>query len=453
MLRAHGGQGLAALAVLVNVWTGGAGGAVAGAPAGGPPGAQAGLTPVPTAAAALPMTGRAVPELAGLDAMMGAVMTRWSLPGGQLAVARDGRLVLNRGYGLGDVESNAPVEPTALFRIASTSKPITVVAILGLLEEGRLSLDDRAFRLLDDLAPPVHAAVEPRLYDITIRDLLQHTGGWDSSKSRDPQYQPWTYQAAAILGVPAPPSAVDIIRVMLPVPLDFPPGTRTAYSNFGYNVLGRVIERASGLSYGEYTQARVLTPAGITNMRLGRTRLADRAPGEVRYYGPPGQALQPSVFAGEGYVPFAYGEFYMEAMDAHGGWLATASDLVRFATAVDGQRGPALLRPDTVDLMLHTPLPLAADPGSAGAGNARAASGLGWVVQQDAGGLSWSHTGALEGSNASWLIRRPDGLTVAWVFNSLPEDVGGFFQAAIPASMTAIDAVSVWPTHDLFAAP
>ena len=159
------------------------------------------------------------------------------------------------------------------------------------------------------------------------------------------------------------------------------------------------------------------------------------------------------MFAGEGYVPFAYGEFFMEAMDAHGGWLATASDLVRFATAVDGQRGPALLRPDTVDLMLHTPIPQAADAGGAGAGNERAASGLGWGVQPDAGGRSWSHAGALIGSSASWLIRRPDGLTVAWVFNSVPEDMGAFFQAAIPATMAAIDAVGVWPTHDLFAAP
>src|SRR4051812_42019309 len=356
MLRAHGREALVALIVLASVWTGGAGGAAAGARGGGSPGGQAGPTPVPAAAAALPMTGRAAPELAGLDAMMGALMTRWSLPGGQLAVARDGRLLLNRGYGLGDVEGNSPVEPTALFRIASTSKPFTVVAILALLDEGRLSLDDRAFRLLDDLPPPAHAAVEPRLYDITIKDLLQHAGGWDSSKSPDPQYVPWTYQAAGILGIPAPPSAVDIIRGMLPVPLDFTPGTRTAYSNFGYNVLGRVIERASGLPYGEYVQARVLAPAGIADMRLGRTRLAERAPGKVRYYSPPGQALQPSVFVGEGYVPFAYGGFYMEAMDSHGGWLASASDLVRFATAVDGQRGPALLRPDTVDLMLHAPI-------------------------------------------------------------------------------------------------
>src|SRR3954468_13214453 len=113
MLRAHAGQALVALVVLASVWSGGAGGAVAGAPGGGPPGAQADPTPVPAAAAALPMTGQAVPELAGLDAMMGALMTRWSLPGGQLAVARDGRLLLNRGYGLADVEGNAPVEPTA----------------------------------------------------------------------------------------------------------------------------------------------------------------------------------------------------------------------------------------------------------------------------------------------------------------------------------------------------
>jgi N-acyl-D-amino-acid deacylase len=89
--------------------------------------------------------------------------------------------------------------------------------------------------------------------------------------------------AAASVGLADPAEAATIVRFMLGEPLDFDPGTRQAYSNFGFNVLGRVIEHVSGQPYGAYVRNHVLSPAGITRMRLGRTRLADRAPGEVHY--------------------------------------------------------------------------------------------------------------------------------------------------------------------------
>ena len=124
-----------------------------------------------------------------------------------------------------------------------------------------------------------------------------------------------------------------------------------------------------------------------------------------------------------------YGGIYIEALDAHGGWIASAEDLVRFVTAVDGQRGPALLAPATVQAMLDTPLPPPAEGGSAGAGNAQPTSGLCWVVRPEDGGVSWSHAGALENMCASWLIRTPDGLALAFVTNTLPplSDIGAFF--------------------------
>ncbi len=78
--------------------------------------------------------------------------------------------------------------------------------------------------------------------------------------------------------------------------------------------------------------------------------------------------MVPSAFPGEGYAVPAYGGTYLEALDAHGGWIASAEDLVRFVTAVDGQRGPALLAPATIQAMLDTPQPPPAAGGSAGAG-------------------------------------------------------------------------------------
>ena len=396
-----------------------------------------------------PSTGREVPELAAFDQVIQQTMARWGLVGGALALSRDGRLVFSRGYGLADVAANQPFEPTSLCRIASDTKPITAVAILRLVEDGHLSLDDSAFAFLDDLKPPANASVDPRLADVTIQHLLQHTGGWDSARSFDPQYPPFTFWAAGVLGIDAPPSAEQIIRFMMSQPLDFAPGTRYAYSNFGYNVLGRIVERRSGTTYAEYVQQQVLAPAGITDMRLGRTRAEERAPGEVAYVNLPGQALVPSVYPGVGYVPFAYGGYCLEALDAHGGWIATAEDQIRFATAVDGQRGQALLQPETVELMLHTPLPQ--EVGAEAAGSSRAVSGLGWAVEPTDGGLSWGHTGALEGTCASWIVRRPDGTAISFIFNSLATDYAGFFGDVTPALSRTADAIPAWPTFDLFA--
>jgi N-acyl-D-amino-acid deacylase len=406
-------------------------------------------SPQPT----FPATGQPVPELSAVEAVMRDLMARWQLPGGQMALAKDGHLVLNRGYGLADVERGEPVQPTSLFRIASVSKAITAVAVLRLVDAGQLTLDETVFPMLA-FAPPPHATMDPRLASITVQDLLVHAGGWDSAQSFDPQGLPFSRMAAAMVGLDDPAEAATIVRFMLGEPLDFAPGTRQAYSNFGFNVLGRVIEHVSGLSYEAYVRDHVLTPAGITGMRLGRTRLADRAPGEVRYYAPPGQAQTWSVFWGEGFAPFAYGgSTYLEALDAHGGWIASAADLVRFATAVDGQRGPALLAPETVRAMITTPRPPTEAPSTGYPGvTAEVTAGLGWDMIPEAGGVAWSRVGALIGSTAAWVHRQPDGVAIAFAVNSLPPDYNAFLNEAITALGQAVDAVGTWPEGDLFLA-
>jgi N-acyl-D-amino-acid deacylase len=182
-------------------------------------------------------------------------------------------------------------------------------------------------------------------------------------------------------------------------------------------------------------------------MAIGGTTLADRLDGEVRYYSPAGLDPRTSVFPGEGFVPVGYGFFYMPALDAHGGWIASAHDLIRFALAIDGRRGTALLAPETVTVMETTARPPSA---AAGAGNVEGGFGLGWnsAVQDD--GYQWSHSGALEGSNCSWLVRKPDGTTLAFVFNSLPTDFAGFFGEILPALQELLANQTAWPDTDLF---
>src|SRR5262249_50375933 len=147
--------------------------------------ASVGESPVPT-------TGVFIPELEGFDEVMRRIVTRWEIPGAQLAVAKDGQLKLNHGYGYADFELAQVVQLESRFRIASVTKPITGVAILKLIQDGKLKLDDKAFVILDNLKAPAGAEEDPRLNEITIQNLLQHTGGWDSSRSFDPQYPPFS---------------------------------------------------------------------------------------------------------------------------------------------------------------------------------------------------------------------------------------------------------------------
>lgn len=396
-------------------------------------------------------TGQAHPTFAGFDALLTDAMTRWSIPGGQLAIGRDDRLVYSRGYGVASVEDREPVALTSRFRIASTSKPLTGVAILILVDAGLLTLDTPVFPLLA-LKPASNAPRDPRIDRITVEHLLVHAGGWDSATTGvDPQYVPWTLLASHTLNAENPASAETIVQFMQSQPLDFDPGTQSAYSNLGFNILGRVIEHVSGMGYEEFVVEKILQPAGITSMAIGGTTLAERLPDEVRYYSPPGLDTRPSVYPGAGYVPVGYGSYYLRSLDAHGGWIATAEDLIRFAMAIDGRRGPALLTPQSVTAMSSTPRPPST---SAGAGNSDGGFGLAFnsaasSIVRD--GWDWTHSGALEGSNASWLLRTADGTTAAFVFNSLPSDYVGFFSQVIPGLQAALAAITTWPTADLFA--
>jgi N-acyl-D-amino-acid deacylase len=400
--------------------------------------AFAGTMAVPAA----PMTGDAVPELIAFDQQIAEIMEKWKIPGGQIAIARDGKLVMSRGYGYADAESKRLVYPDSLFRIGSVSKTLTTVAVLKLVENGKLRLHDKVFDILSDLKPPRSAPVDSRLGEITVQNLLQHSGGCDGEKSYHPLELPWSRTAAATFGVKDPPDCTTVIRYMLGVPLDFDPGTKVAYSNFGYCILGRVIERTIARngrpsSYDHYVRSAVLAPAGVKDMRLAGTRASERATKEVRYYGEPGRPNVPSVYPGEGFVPFAYGGLYILATDASGGWIGSAEDLVRFATAIDGQRAPALLSPESIRTMLSTPIPAGDNP--------TAPVGLCWTVARRENGVDFWHIGGIADSNANWLVRTHSGAALAVNFNSLPKDHSGFYRQVIPTLLERLESVKRWP--------
>ena len=356
-------------------------------------------------------------------------------------MSKDGRLLLAKGYGLAHVGSGDTVEPDSLFRVASISKPITAIAVLQLVEAGHLYLDERAFQILDDIEPRRGTSPDPRIGDITVRHLLQHSAGWDRDVSFDPMWRAGTIERE--LGVPKPVSCRDVIVFMLGRPLDFEPGSRYAYSNFGYCLLGRIIEEKTGMSYEEYVKRSVLEPMGITRMSIGGTLPEDRAEGEVTYYGFPGQRKTRSVLPGTpDLVPWPYGGFHLDMMDAHGGWVASAIDLVRFITSVDGSRGPRVLEPETVALMVE-------HPGSPLWRNSFYHYGMGWLVRPVGDEANWWHDGSLPGTT-SLLVRTHHGYAWSVVLNSRPLDWPKFGLEVDKLMWLAVQRVSRWPSEDLF---
>jgi len=359
----------------------------------------------------IPTTGDYQFSMGRFDRIMIQLIEKWDMPGGALAVVQDGEILLARGYGYADIKNEELVQPDSLFRIASISKPITAAAVLKLVEEGKLDLDTPAFQLLDDLQPPEGADVDQRIDEITVRHLLEHAGGWDRNISFDPMFM--AREIAKEMGVPPPANCPTIIRYMLGQPLDFNPGSQYAYSNFGYCVLGRVIEKVSGQPYETYVQTAILEPIGIDEMRLGHSLLEDHAEGEVHYYAREPDQTESVFPEGRKPVSWPYGGFYLEAMDAHGGWIASATDLARFASALEDGNPQAILNSQSLELMLSRPeIPI-----WEGVSNYYA---LGWQVRPSMMSATLWHAGSLPGTT-TMLYRTSDGLVWAALFNSHPD--------------------------------
>lgn len=398
-----------------------------------------------TALAIRAQTGTAVPGLAGFDNVMQEFLRKYRLPGAALAVSKDNRLVLARGYGFADRELRIPVQPDSLFRIGSISKPVTVMTALRLVQDGRLSLDAPILPLLGREIVPPDSIRDARWNQITVRHLMQHSGGWDAGETFDPLT---SYELLDALGLSLPlrrPVTRDqVIRMMASIPLQFTPGTRQVYSNFGMMLLGRLIEKVTGTPYEELVQSMALAPMGIQRMAVGRALPSQRRLGEVEYYDdPPVPEDLPAIYPGIGeFAPAPDGGgFYMEIIEGAGAWIASPVELLRFLNGVDGRIAPALLRPDLIREMTARP----AFDTSRGS-----YIGLGWAVDR-ANGIEFGHNGAIQGTYAIAVRSTVAGVSFAVTLNTYPYSET-FEQELLTALAGVALSVTQWPASDEFAA-
>ena len=381
------------------------------------------------------VTGIDVPALANFDQTLKTYMQKHGISSGALAVTYKGRLIMAHGYTWRD--ANFTTQPVSVFRIASVSKPITAVAVLKLIQDGKLRLDTHITDILT-FTPPAGKSVDPRLKDITVAHLLYHQGGWDIDQlGYDPMFSDLRISKA--IGVSLPISQANIITYMSGEPLSFNPGTKYAYSNYGYMLLGRIIEAVSNQSYETYIQQNVLQPLGISHTQLGRTLPENRLPNEVTYHS---DWKNVSVFDGKTSVFWPDGGWNLENMDSHGGWVSTVIDMAQFEASFDNPKNNPILGQEMINLMFN------AHPGTTG----ERYYAMGWeIVRWDGNKNTW-HTGSLDGT-LSLMVRRFDGVDWFVVFNerdSKSDPTGDSYWEIDGLLHTAADTVKKWPSHDLF---
>ncbi|MBF8187576.1 beta-lactamase family protein [Nonomuraea sp. K274] len=382
----------------------------------------------PAFAATVQTAGVAPAALVGFDNVLKTYIVERGISCAQLAITKNGKLVLARAYRYSDDPSVPKFTPTSLFRIASLSKHITAVAIMRLAQDGKLSLGTSVATLLG-----LSTTADARLANVTVWRLLQHTGGWDRDISGDYLYN-MDHTISRSLGVSLPITRDHIIQYACGRPLDFAPGSMYAYSNYGYMLLGMIVEKASGMAYESYVQQKILAPVGITRLRLGRTLKAQAAPGEVVYES--AQTSKTVTDASGTIVPAPYGGFSMENRGPGGGWLASAVDLVRFARILDAPG--TVLNATSIGRMVAKPEIGVTESGSW--------YGAGLWVRQVTGHLNTWHSGGLPGTY-TYTARLQNGFTYAALFNRNQESGSLDFDVLSPR--LADLGLGVGPLHEL----
>ncbi|MCE9620626.1 MAG: beta-lactamase family protein [Planctomycetes bacterium] len=242
---------------------------------------------------------------AKIDAIAAKALAQPNVAGLSIAVARDGEVIFSKGYGKADLEFAVPTDKETMFRIGSVTKQFTAAAVMKLVEQGKLSLDDT----LDKMLPDFPATSKP----ITLRQILTHTSGiW--SYTNDDKFM--SRDASLEL------TPTELVAFFKDHPLDFDPGTKWNYSNSAYYLLGEIVAKAAGKPYAVFVQDELFTPLGLSRTRYESNRevIANRAQG---YSFEKGKLVNDKPIGAD--VPGAAGSL-----------LSNAEDLVRWNTALAG---------------------------------------------------------------------------------------------------------------------
>lgn len=304
----------------------------------------------------------AQPGIKEFDQMIYDFKEKYSIPGVSFAISKTStsQIVYKSGIGHIDEVNLVRTKPNHLFRLGSMSKQFTSIATMKLIQNGSFTVESKVFGptgILKDEFP----TVTPMAARVTVRQLLDHTSGWESNP--DPMF------TSSFNGQ----SITQRINYVLTSP-QVEPGTRYSYYNMGFGILGKVIEKASGKAYEVFLK-EVLAEAGITDIHVGKDK-AGKRPNEAIYYSQNGY---------NGYLND------MNVIAPAGGIIASTEQLLKLQTYIDGKTNiPDILTPAIRTLMLT----------QSGLGN----YALGWRMNHRLFPGSWYHGGNLAGTGTFWVM-------------------------------------------------
>src|SRR5690606_26965464 len=293
------------------------------------------------------------------------------IPGVSLAVIKDGKPIIVKGYGFANIEHNVPVKPETIFQSGSVGKQFTAFAIMLLVEEGKINLDDKIGKYLGEV--PAGWA------NVTVRHLLTHTGGFTDYPKEFDYRRDYTED--------------DLLKIIRETPLAFEPGKKWQYSNLGYVTLGMIIRKASGQFYGDFLAERVFKPLGMTTARI--ITEADIVPNRAAGYELRDGTLKNQDWVSPSLNTTADGALYLSLLDMIKWEEGLAAGKLLSKAAYEQMWAPAKLN-----------------------GGADHPYGFGWAVRTLNGRRVIEHGGAWQGFK-SFIARYPDDkLTVIAFANS-----------------------------------
>jgi CubicO group peptidase (beta-lactamase class C family) len=363
----------------------------------------------------LPISGAYVPALAGAESLVLNWMRSNQIEAATLAVMKNGKLVLSRGYGWQDRARTTPALPEAVSRWASNTKMLTAAAIRILMAQGRLAPSDTAWNVMAVQPPPGYTVTDPRHFQYTIDELLNHRAGLP----HDVDYQ--SGPLGALLGLGRAATLTEMVAYMWSTTLPYDPNPdplgESHYSNWGYQLLGAIIEKVSGMSYDAFVRGYVTAPLGATTFQVGRRGPGRALPNELWYAGRTFIAPQWDWNFSMDLVEDPYGDD-LETRPGAGSLVSTAPDYLRFLKAY-----------------FHT-------------GEPKPASLVGW---------SWDYTfygGGPGNCSATREQISPDGSSLEWALlvNESPDDGSALENLRISLD-NFFAGVTRWPTTDLFRTP
>jgi CubicO group peptidase (beta-lactamase class C family) len=303
-------------------------------------------------------------------------MQKQRIPGLSLLVSKGGQIVRAEGFGLANVELQVPVRPETVFQSGSVGKQFTATAVMMLVEEGKVALDDPLTKYFPD-APGAWK-------EVTVRQLLSHTAGFTDYPEKFDFRKDWTED--------------ELLKVVEGIPLAYPPGTKWDYSNLGYLTLGILIHRVTGEFYGDFLQQRIFQPLGMRTTRI--ISEADIVPHRAAGYRLVNGELKNQEWVAPMVNTTADGSLYFSILD-----------LAKWDAALYGE---SLLKRSTLDLM-WTPVKL--KDGSPNKGADGSAYGFGWFVGNQKGHRVIGHDGAWQGFQTTINRYVDDRVTVVVLTN------------------------------------